>query len=104
MDTWPAYSEVYDLFRDFKYNPIDDARFALLEGNEETLTDDGKRVVDLVVNTCGMYGGRALEKITHNEDPWMEVREGYGDTIPSGELLPKDRIMKYYCCESEVWY
>ena len=38
--TWihgPVYPEVYDLFRDFKYNPIDDARFALLEGTEDAL-------------------------------------------------------------------
>ena len=92
----PVYPEVYELFRDFKYNPIDDARFALLEGMEDTLTDDEKRVIDLVVNTFGMYGGKVLEKITHNEDPWMEARKGYGDSIPSSELLPKERIMKYY--------
>ncbi len=92
----PVYPEVYELFRDFKYNPIEDARFALLEGTEEALTDDEKRVIDLVVNTFGMYGGKVLEKITHNEDPWMEARKGYGDSIPSSELLPKERIMKYY--------
>lgn len=33
----PVYQEVYELFRDFKYNPIDDARFALLEGTEDGL-------------------------------------------------------------------
>ena len=92
----PVYPEIYELFRDFKYNPIDDARFALLEGTEDALTDDEKRVIDLVVNTFGMYGGKVLEKITHNEDPWMEARKGYGDSIPSSELLPKERIMKYY--------
>ncbi|HJC23624.1 MAG TPA: DUF4065 domain-containing protein [Candidatus Eisenbergiella merdavium] len=92
----PVYPEVYELFRDFKYNPIDDARFALLEGTEDALTDDEKRVIDLVVNTFGMYGGKALEKITHNEEPWMEARKGYEDSIPSSELLPKDRIMKYF--------
>ena len=26
----------------------------------------------------------------------MEARKGYEDSIPSSELLPKDRIMKYY--------
>ena len=92
----PVYPEVYDLFRDFKYNPIDDARFALLDGTEDALTDDEKRVIDLVVNTFGLYGGKVLEKITHNENPWMEARKGYGDSIPSSELLPKERIMKYY--------
>lgn len=92
----PVYPEVYELFRDFKYNPIDDARFALLEGTVDVLTEEEKNVIDLVVNTFGMYGGKVLERITHNEDPWKEARKGYGDSIPSSELLPKDRIMKYY--------
>lgn len=92
----PVYQEVYDLFRDFKYNPIDDARFALLEGTADVLTDDEKKVIDLVVNTFGMYSGKVLERITHNEAPWREARKGYGDSIPSSELLPKECIMKYY--------
>ena len=92
----PVYPEVYDLFRDFKYNPVDDARFALLGGAEEILIEDERRVVDRVVKTFGMYSGKVLEKITHNEDPWMEARKGYGDSISSGELLSKERIMKYY--------
>ena len=92
----PVYPEVYKLFRDFKYNPIDDARFALLKGREDILAEDEKHVIDLVVNTFGMYSGKVLEKITHNEDPWKDARKGYGDSIPSSELLPKKRIMEYY--------
>ena len=92
----PVYPEVYELFRDFKYNPIDDARFALLEGTEDALTTEERNVIDLVVNTFGMYGGKVLERITHNEEPWKDARKGYGDSIPSSELLPKDRIMRYY--------
>ena len=92
----PVYPEVYELFRDFKYNPIEDARFSILEGIGSSLTDDEKRVVDLVLNTFGMYGGKVLEKITHNETPWIEARMGYGENIPSNEVLSKERIMKYY--------
>lgn len=92
----PVYPEVYELFRDFKYNPIDDARFALLEGTADALTEDEKRVIDLVLNTFGMYGGKVLERITHNEAPWKEARKGYGANIPSNELLSKERIIKYY--------
>lgn len=92
----PVYPEVYELFRDFKYNPIDDARFALFEGTADALTEEEKNVIDLVVNTFGMYGGKVLERITHNETPWKEARKGYGDSIPSSELLSKERIMKYY--------
>lgn len=92
----PVYPEVYELFRDFKYNPIDDARFALLDGTVDALTEEEKKVIDLVVNTFGMYGGKVLERITHNEAPWKEARKGYGDRIPSNVLLPKEHIMKYY--------
>ena len=92
----PVYPEVYELFRDFKYNPIEDARFSILEGIGSSLTDDEKRVVDLVLNTFGMYGGKVLEKITHNETHWIEARKGYGENIPSNEVLSKERIMKYY--------
>lgn len=92
----PVYPEVYELFRDFKYNPIDDARFAVLEGTADVVTEEEKNVIDLVVNTFGMNGGKVLERITHNENPWKEARKGYGDSIPSSELLSKERIMKYY--------
>ncbi|WP_406038886.1 Panacea domain-containing protein [Succinimonas sp.] len=92
----PVYPEVYELFRDFKYNPIDDTRFALFEGTADALTEEEKNVIDLVLNTFGMYSGKVLERITHNEDPWKEARKGYGDGIPSNTLLPKERIMKYY--------
>ena len=99
----PVYPEVYELFRDFKYNPIDDARFALLEGTTDALTEEEKKVIDLVVNTFGMYGGKVLERITHNEEPWKEARKGYGDSIPSSELLPKDRIMRYYVAINQIY-
>ena len=92
----PVYPEVYELFRDFKYNPIDDARFALFEGTTDALTVEEKAVIDLVLNTFGMYGGKVLEQITHNEDPWKDARKGYEDSIPSSELLSKERIMRYY--------
>ena len=99
----PVYPEVYELFRDFKYNPIDDARFALLEGTADALTEEEKNVIDLVVNTFGMYGEKVLERITHNEDPWKEARKGYGDSIPSSELLPKERIMRYYAAINQKY-
>lgn len=105
----PVYPDVYELFREFSYNPIDDARFALLEGTTESLTEEEKRVIDLVINTFGMYGGRVLENITHKETPWIEARKGYDDTIPSNVLLSKERIMKYfvlinqkYCISNEI--
>ncbi|HIU64253.1 MAG TPA: DUF4065 domain-containing protein [Candidatus Avacidaminococcus intestinavium] len=92
----PVYPEVYDIFRDFKYNPIEDARFIIFEGTKDELTEDERRVVDLVVNTFGEYGGKVLERITHSEIPWKQARKGYGDHIPSSELISMESIEAYY--------
>ena len=92
----PVYPEVYDLFRDFKYNPIEDARFAIFQGTEDALTEDERKVIDSVLNTFGEYGGKILERITHNEKPWKLARKGYGDNIPSSEPISMESIEAYY--------
>lgn len=92
----PVYPEVYDMFRDFKYNPIDDARFAILEGTEDELSYEERMVVDLVVNTFGEYSGKMLERITHEEEPWKLARKGYADYIPSNEPIIMENIGAYY--------
>lgn len=96
----PVYPEVYDMFRDFKYNPIEDARFAILEGTEDELTDEERRAVDLVVNTFGEYGGKVLERITHEEEPWKLARRGYADNIPSNEPILMENIEAYYTAKN----
>lgn len=92
----PVYPEVYNLFKDFKYNPIDDARFFILDGAKGKLTIEERKVINLVVNTFGLYGGKTLERITHNESPWRLARKGYDDSIPSNEIITKDSIKEYF--------
>lgn len=92
----PVYRKVYDLFKDFKYNPIEDDRFVLLKGKSDELSAEEKQVIDLVVNTFGMYGGKTLEKITHKEAPWKGAREGLLQNTSSREEVPKDAIRTYF--------
>lgn len=92
----PVYPEVYALFRDFRYNPIEDARFAIFENAKDELTSDERKIVDLVVGTFGLYGGKALERITHNEEPWKKARIGYDDNILSNVPITKKSIEDYY--------
>ncbi len=99
----PVYPEVYDMFRNFKYNPIEDARFAIFDGKEDALTEKERGVIDLVVNTFGEYGGKVLERITHNETPWKNARRGYGEAIPSNEPIPTESIRSYYVEKSAVY-
>lgn len=99
----PVYPEVYDIFKDFKYNPIEDTRFAIFEGSEHELTEQEKTVINLVANTFGQYGGKILERITHEETPWKTAREGYADGISSNEIISTDSIKKYYISKNEQY-
>lgn len=92
----PVYEEVYDLFKDFKYNPIEDTRFAIFKDRFEELSESEKKVIDLVVNTFGKYSGKVLEDITHEELPWKNARVGYEASEPSREVISKEEIKKYF--------
>ena len=99
----PVYEEVFDLLKEFKYNPIEDARFAVFKGKEEELTDDERGVIELVLKTFGMYSGKTLEKITHKEEPWIIARKGYDDEIPSHEIILKENLKKYFMSVNEKY-
>ena len=92
----PVYRNVYNLFRDFRYNPADDARFAVLRGKKELLSDEERHAADLVLGTFGRYGGKALELIALKEDPWVNAREGYGPDESSGAEISNDSIKEYF--------
>lgn len=92
----PVYEEVYDLFKDFKYNPIEDNRFAIFKDRFEELNEQEKKVIDLVIDTFGKYSGKVLESITHEELPWKNARVGYEASEPSREIISKEEIKDYF--------
>lgn len=92
----PVYKDVYNIFKRFGYNVIDDPKFVMFEGYKKYLSDEDKCVIDLVVNTFGQYGGKILEKTTHKESPWLSARNGYDEAIPSNEIIAKESIKNYF--------
>ena len=99
----PVYVEIYNMFSNFKYDPIDDPRFELLKGKSTSLAKKEREVIDLVVNTFGMYGGKVLERITHKETPWLDAREGYSENEPSQEEISKEVIKDYFVSVREKY-
>ena len=92
----PVYEAVYEMFKTFKYNPIDDNRFVMFKNRFQELSNEEKEVIDLIIDSFGMYSGKTLEKITHNEDPWKQARDGYLPMQPSNVLIEKAEIKKYF--------
>lgn len=92
----PVYRNVYNLFRDFKNNPIDDDRFVPLKESALPLTPEAKEVVDRVLNTFGMYSGKVLESITHKEAPWLDARKGFLPDETSHAEISLDAMKEYF--------
>lgn len=92
----PVYKDVYEVFKNFKYNPIDDTRFALFQNRFNELSDNEKEVIDLVIGTFGVFSGKTLERITHNETPWKEARENCLPEESSNEVISKESIKSYF--------
>lgn len=99
----PVYEGVYCLFRDFKFNPIEDNRFALLAGKAKKLGNREKRVIDLVISTFGMYSGKVLEAITHEEMPWLEARMGCDAEEPSNTIISRSSMKGYFTKVNEKY-
>ena len=45
----PVYRTVYDLMKDFKYNPMDDKRFAIIKNRHEDLDEKEKAMIDSII-------------------------------------------------------
>lgn len=89
----PVYSNVYNVFKSFKYNPIDDKRFSLFKYQHDKLLEEDKYIINLVLDTFGQYNGKVLEKITHKESPWKDV---YVDNYLYNEIITKDSMRIYF--------
>ncbi|WP_282709330.1 type II toxin-antitoxin system antitoxin SocA domain-containing protein [Ligilactobacillus sp. Marseille-Q7487] len=92
----PVYREVYDIFKEFSYNPIESPVFIMFSQQKEKLTLQQKELIDCLVGTFGIYGAKILESITHVEEPWMKAREGYHDNSRATEIITKENIKNYY--------
>ncbi len=92
----PVYEEVYNMFKGFKYNPIEDKRFVIFRDRFQMLSDEEKKVIDMVLNSFGMYSGKTLERITHKEAPWADAYDDNNVCGYTNELITKEAIRNYF--------
>ena len=99
----PVYRRVYELFKEFKYNPIDDDRFVFFSLANDCLSDEEKKVLDTTIGSFGMYSGKVLEQITHKEKPWLVAREGHEPGERSHEIISKKDMQDYFTSISKYF-
>lgn len=94
----PVLVALYDDYKDLKWRPIvrdditEDRLFALQEGFSQKLND----LLNEVVDEYFVLDAYALEKSTHEEDPWIKARKGVPNDMPSNEIIDKKSMIEYY--------
>ena len=55
------------------------------------------------VKSASVFLINTLERITHEEKPWLIARKGYDDGIPSHEIIPKESIKRYFMAVNQKY-
>lgn len=91
----PVYPDIYRQFKSYGFTPIDEKKdyyfFSCID-----LNDNEKEILDLVVQTFGIYSGKTLENITHKEEPWINARNGISIIECSNNKISKEAVEKYF--------
>ena len=89
----PVVRNVYDIFKNYQYNSID-TNFEV-----EELDDEAKDIINYVIKNFGKYDAKYLEKISHEQEPWILSRRGLDPDERSDKTISKESIANYFINE-----
>jgi uncharacterized phage-associated protein len=67
-----------------------------IAGDPGTLSDDERETVDAVIGFYGEKTGRWLSELTHQEDPWLNAREGLRPGQRGHRAITEGALADYY--------
>jgi len=89
----PVFVDIYEKYRDFKSaNIIIDIDYDI----EDIIVDEKREILNAVIKYFGYYNGKALEKMSHYETPWINARKGLLPTENSNNIINKEDIKEYF--------
>lgn len=89
----PVYADIYEKYKEFKSANISiDIDYDI----EDIIVDEKKEILDAIIKYFGYYNGKALEKMSHYETPWIKARRGLLHTENSNNIINKKDIKEYF--------
>ncbi|MFS1518513.1 Panacea domain-containing protein [Bacillus sp. SCS-151] len=98
IEAWvhgPVIPCVYHEFKHHSYHDIDEKFHKedyILTPNETLLLEDVWEIFKL-------HSGKDLEKMTHDEEPWIEARRGLSEYSYSDNQIDQDTLRDYFIAE-----
>lgn len=88
----PANVEIYNKYKIFGSSSIPDTT----EEISSLLTENIINFLYDVWNTFGIYDGKYLETLTHQEDPWINARKGYAPGEKCNVVITKESMKIFF--------
>lgn len=89
----PVYVNIYEKYKEFKSANISiDTDYEV----EDIIVDEKREILDVIIKYFGYYNGKALEKMSHYETPWINARKGLLPTENSNNIINKKDIKEYF--------
>ena len=89
----PVFVDIYEKYKEFKSaNILIDIDYDI----EDIIVDEKREILDTVIKYFGYYNGKALEKMSHYETPWINARKGLLPTENSNNIIDKKDIKEYF--------
>lgn len=94
----PVLPQLYNDYRNYGWKPIlrEDLNEETFNALKEQLPENVKKLLAEVEYEYFGLSAYELEKLTHNEDPWLITREGLPDDAPSDKVIAKPLMRDYY--------
>jgi uncharacterized phage-associated protein len=93
IEAWahgPVVPPVYGSFKQYQWNPITE------DVVEPNLPESVTKHLEEVMEAYGVHGAYYLERLTHQEQPWIEARSGLEDTLPSNTVITFDAMKRFF--------
>lgn len=93
----PANREIYDRFKSTHMMFSDVRRDHIRPEFEEThLSEGARRHIDEILESYGDLSGTQLERMTHDERPWIEARAGLKSFDRCETLIAESSMVTFY--------
>ena len=88
----PANPKIYDSYKKYGCNAIDKPAV-------KDVPNFGTNIQEFLYdiwNTFGIYDGKYLEELTHQEEPWINARKGYEPGEICNNIITKESMKKFF--------
>lgn len=93
----PVNPNLFQRYRDYQWQNIQ----PVSDFDNSVFTQDQLEHLEEIWDIYGKYDGKYLEDLTHEEDPWIDARDGYEPTERCNNVIDVNHMAIYYRAQLE---